>query len=160
MELPEVALARSAPVGKSLLAQESQREDASELAAKGPVALAEAMPRAMSPGPATMPLPPTRFNVADFGASALDEGGQVRTVKPVVVSGSRVGTIELAVGRGASVSLDPRALAALVADTAPALTAALARAEGDRVTLSALRNRAVSIRYDPVADALLIDTRP
>lgn len=160
MELPDLAFAGDAQVGKSPSAQEAQRGDTPELAAKHPEAPVQTMPRAIPPGPASAPLLPARFNVADFGTSALDDGGQIRTTKPVFVAGNRVGTIELAVGRGASVSLDPGALAALVADRAPPLTAALARTDGNRVTLSALRTRAVSIRYDPVADALLIETQP
>jgi hypothetical protein len=160
MKLPEVAFAGNSSVDERPLTQEARRDDTSEMTVERPAVPVAKVPRAISPGSSAASSAPGRFMVTDFGSSALDEGGQVRTTKPVFVAGNRVGTIELSVGRGASVSLDPRALAALVADTAPALTAALERAEGDRVALSALRNRAVSIRYDPVADALLIETQP
>lgn len=160
MELPKAAFVGNSSVEERLLAQEARRDDTLDMTEEPPGVPVLKVPRAISPGPSAAPSAPGRFNVTDFGSSALDEGGQVRTTKPVFVAGNRVGTIELAVGRGASVSLDPRALAVLVAGRAPALTAALARTEGDRVALSALRNRAVSIRYDPVADALLIETQP
>lgn len=160
MELPEVAFARKAPVGERPLKQEAQREENPEMTFERPSVSVVKVPRAISPGPSAARSALGRFNVADFGTSALDDGDQVRTTKPVFVAGNRVGTIELAVGRGASVSLDPGALAALVGDRAPPLTAALARVDANRVTLSALRTRAVSIRYDPVADALLIETQP
>jgi hypothetical protein len=100
------------------------------------------------------------FNISEFGQSAaLDEDGKIRTSKPVYLAGNRLGAIELAVGQGASVSVDRDDLAALVGDRAPTLTDALSRLTGERVTLDALRTRDVAIRYDPLTDALVIDTK-
>lgn len=77
----------------------------------------------------------------------------------MILGGNRLGTLELAVGQGASVSVDRRALASLLAARAPALTEALARKKDDRVTLNSLRTRDVAIRYDPLVDALVIEMR-
>ncbi|MCT2558921.1 hypothetical protein N0B51_08010 [Tsuneonella sp. YG55] len=103
---------------------------------------------------------PGGFDIRDFGTGGASDGSNlVMTTKPVILGGSRLGAIELAVGRGASVSLDRRALSALLADRAPELSAALDRETSDRVTLDALRTRDVAIRYDPLRDALVIETR-
>ncbi|MGN3975488.1 hypothetical protein [Tsuneonella sp. SYSU-LHT278] len=103
---------------------------------------------------------PPGFDIRNFGSGGAAEGGIVaRTTKPVFLGGRSLGAIELAVGQGASISVDRRALSALLADRAPTLSAALERETSDMVTLDALRTRDVAIRYDPLRDALLIDTR-
>jgi hypothetical protein len=118
-----------------------------------PSGIGAVLPKLNGPPPST-----ARFDVTKFGnTGSLDESGAIKTSKPVILGGSRLGSIDLAVGRGASVSIDRNALAALVGDKVPALTATLSRAEGDRVPLEALRSRDVAIRYDPLADALVID---
>lgn len=110
-----------------------------------------------SPGGLVQPL---EFNVTDFGmAASLDEGGKIRTSKPVMLAGNRLGTIELAVGQGASVSIDRKSMANLIGDKSPALASTLTRLAGDRVTLEELRSRDVAVRYDPLADVLVIEPR-
>lgn len=110
-----------------------------------------------SPGGLVQPL---RFNVTDFGmAASLDEGGKIRTSKPVMLAGNRLGTIELAVGQGASVSIDRKSMADLIGDKSPALASTLTRLAGDRVTLEELRSSDVAVRYDPLADVLVIEPR-
>ncbi|ANY20968.1 hypothetical protein A6F68_02472 [Tsuneonella dongtanensis] len=99
------------------------------------------------------------FDIAQFGnGGALDEAGQIRTSKPVILAGNRLGAINLSVGKGASVSVDRQALATLVADKSPALSDRLSRLEGDQVTLDSLRSREVAVRYDALTDAIVIDT--
>lgn len=103
---------------------------------------------------------PLKFSVTDFGmAASVDVSGKIRTSKPVMLAGNRLGTIELAVGQGASVSIDRQSLADLVGDRSPALASTLTRLEGDRVTLEEIRSREVAVRYDPLADALIIEPR-
>lgn len=121
-------------------------------AAGTPVATAGARPEAAR-------IPPG-FDIRNFGTGGATEGGEmVRTTKAVILGGNPLGAIELAVGQGASVSVDRKALTALLGDKAPALSAALEREKSDLVTLETLRTRDVAIRYDPIRDALVIDTR-
>jgi hypothetical protein len=159
MELPDAErLASNSAGGRSPAGTSAPSEPVEETGSQLTQPPAE-LARARGPATARQSLLPVDFDVADFGDSAaVDEGGKVRTSKSVILGGSRLGTIELAVGRGASVSVDRRVLTALVGDKAPELTAALSRVAGDRVTLDSLRNREVAIRYDPVADALVIDS--
>lgn len=160
MELPKPVRAERAPFNGSSPDRQSsltERGETSDARLGQPAAEA---PRTQAPAAGGRLLVPVDFNVADFGTSAaLEESGRVRTTKPVVIAGNRIGVIELMVGRGASVSVDRRALAALVGDKAPELTAALSRTEGELVTLDALRNRQVAIRYDPLTDTLVIESR-
>lgn len=102
---------------------------------------------------------PEAFDIRDFGSAGVPEGKDVLlAAKPVVLRGERLGAVELAVGKGASVAIDRRALADLLGDRAPALSASLERETTDQVPLSALRSSEVAIRYDPIADAIVIET--
>jgi hypothetical protein len=164
-----LALPPSAPVAKPFAVEETLPSDAFDLAdAAVEGKESEDLPEARAQGgpartAAAKPLPariPPGFDIRNFGTGGAAEGGElVRTTKPVILGGNALGAIELAVGQGASVSVDRRALTALLADRAPALTAALEREKSDRVTLDTLRTRDVAIRYDPLRDALVIDTR-
>ena len=100
-----------------------------------------------------------RFEIATFGRVATASDNEVRARKPLVVSGEKIGAIELAMGQGSIVSVDRQELSDLVGNRAPALSAALARLEGDRVTFDTVRTREIRIRYDALSDTVVIETR-
>ncbi len=101
---------------------------------------------------------PEVFDIRQFGSGGtLDAKDVILATKPVILGRDRLGSVELAVGKGASVSIDRRELARLLGDRAPSLSASLERETGARVPLSALRTREVAIRYDPIADAVVIE---
>lgn len=99
-----------------------------------------------------------QFDIATFGKVAPPSGGRtIRTSKSLNHGGSRVGSVDLALGQGSVVSVDRQALQTLVGDKDENLAAALAGMEGEMVSFDALRDRGVRIRYDPLADAVVID---
>ena len=108
-------------------------------------------------------LVPLAFDLARYGAQAEaaspGTAGGLRDNKQLVVGGTKVGSIALVVGEGATVSVDRQALLSLVGDRDPALAASLARVPGDQVTFEALRSRDVAIRYDPLADTVVIESK-
>ena len=102
---------------------------------------------------------PTRFDIATFGHTATEADTEFRARKPLIVSGERVGAVELAMGQGSIVSVDRAELAGLLGDRAPELSAALARLGTERVTFDTLRTREIRIRYDALSDAVVIESR-
>ncbi|MGX7952853.1 hypothetical protein ACWPM1_09840 [Tsuneonella sp. HG249] len=97
------------------------------------------------------------FDISTFGKGAGASGDRaVRVQKPLILSGSRLGSVELALGQGSIVSIDRQSLQTLVAGKDEEVTAALAGFQGERVTFDELRDRGIGIRYDPLADAVVI----
>ena len=100
------------------------------------------------------------FDLGQYGRSAVpDPGKGLHDSKPVIVGGQRVGNIALVIGDGATVSVDRSSLLALVGTRDPALADSLGRVSGDLVTFESLRSRDVAIRYDPLADAVVIESK-
>lgn len=100
------------------------------------------------------------FDLSRYGASAqADASGGTRDTKQLIVGGQKVGAIPLLIGDGATVSVDRQTLLSLVGERDPALAASLARVPGEQVTFEALRSRDVAIRYDPLADTVVIETK-
>lgn len=98
------------------------------------------------------------FDIATFGKEAPAIGSRtIRTSKPLNHGGNRVGSVDLALGQGSVVSVDRHALQTLVAGKDDKIAAALAAMEGEMVSFDALRDRGIRIRYDPLADAVVID---
>lgn len=98
------------------------------------------------------------FDIATFGKVAPPGGGRtIRTSKALNHGGNRVGSVDLALGHGSVVSVDRQALQTLVAGEDERIAAALAGMEGEMVSFDALRDRGIRIRYDPLADAVVID---
>lgn len=77
--------------------------------------------------------------------------------KSVSLGGNALGTVELALGQGSVVAVGRRDLQSLVAGKDEGLSAALDGIEGDLVSFDTLRDRGVRIRYDALADMVVID---
>lgn len=98
------------------------------------------------------------FDVASFGRIAPQPvEGAVRTSKSLIHRGQRVGAIRLTLGPGSVVSVERGALRTLIADKDPRIAEAIASIDADTVPFDALRDRGVRIRYDALADAVVID---
>lgn len=98
------------------------------------------------------------FDIATYGRVAPSGETGLRDSKAVILDGARLGQVDLSLGQGSVVSVDRRGLAELVRKRDPQLSAALEEIAGERITLDALRDRRVRVRYDPISDALLIET--
>jgi hypothetical protein len=98
-----------------------------------------------------------KFDIATFGKLTPAGDGTLRTSKPLSHGGKRVGSVDLALGHGSTVAVDRHALQSLVGVENEKVGAALAGLDGEMVSFDALRDRGVRIRYDALADAVVID---
>lgn len=98
-----------------------------------------------------------KFDIATFGKLVSASDGTLRTSKPLSHGGKRVGSIDLALGHGSTVAVDRRALETLVGAEDAKVAAALAGMDGEMVSFDALRDRGIRIRYDALADAVVIE---
>ncbi len=97
------------------------------------------------------------FSIAGFARGGSAPEGGVRASKTVRLGPVVLGSVELALGHGSVVMVERGGLQALLASKDARLAAALADLDGEMVPFDALRDRGVSIRYDPLADAVVID---
>lgn len=100
-----------------------------------------------------------RFDIATFGRIATEDDAEFKARKPLIVSGEKIGALELAMGQGSLVSVDRAELAKLLGGRVPALSDALTRLGTERVTFDTLRSRDIQIRYDALSDAVVIESR-
>jgi len=100
-----------------------------------------------------------RFDIRAYG-TALPAGrdGLLRSKKTVSLGGTRLGSVDLAMGRGSMVAVDRRALLALMMGRDERVATALTETDGELVSFDALRDRGVKIRYDALGDTIVIDS--
>lgn len=99
-----------------------------------------------------------KFDISTFDQTAPARSERsIVTKKAVSLGGNALGTVELALGHGSVVAVGRRDLQSLVAGRDEGLSATLATMEGDLVSFDALRDRGVRIRYDALADAVVIE---
>lgn len=99
-----------------------------------------------------------KFDISTFGRTAPAKSERsIVAEKAVSLGGKALGAVELSLGHGSVVAVGRRDLQSLVAGKDEGLSAALAAMEGDLVSFDALRDRGVRIRYDALADTVVID---
>lgn len=100
-----------------------------------------------------------RFDIRAFGKVApASDDRIVRASKTLRLGAQRLGSIDLALGQGSVVSVDRQALRALVANDDAQIASVLAGMDGEMITFDTLRDRGVRIRYDPLTDAVVLDS--
>lgn len=98
------------------------------------------------------------FRIGDWSRAISAPSGAVRARKNVRLGSRALGSVGLALGQGSVVMIDRDELQALAAPVDAGLAAALAEIQGEMVSFDTLRDRGVGIRYDAIADAVVIES--
>lgn len=159
------------PVGAKAQPTESPTESAPSDAAttQGDEAIPEAPPEEVAPSPAPRasvrradgPIIPVEFDLRTMAHrdGAAEPDGTVSVRKRLLHNGKELGLLELRVDPLGTIAVDTADLVELLSPVDKSLADAVAGSGQDRTTFKALRQRGITVNYDPIHDTVLMQDR-